>query len=63
MQVEKITCGRTKNLGNFESLRMDVTAQLEEGEDPTEAMISLHDYVETLVNLDIDEIRIAKETD
>ena len=60
MIARQISCGRTHSLDKFEFVKMEVTADLEEGEDPTEAMRELYDYVDTLVQMDIDEIRLAK---
>jgi hypothetical protein len=34
MKVIEVTYGRTFNLGNFESLRLEMKASIEEGEDP-----------------------------
>lgn len=63
MVATKITCGRVRNLGNYESLRMEVTAELEEGEDPKKCMEELYAYVDDLVQMDIEAIKIAKSMD
>lgn len=60
MILRQISCGKTKNIGNFEFVKMEVTADLEPNEDPTEAMEKLYDYVDTLTEMDINEIRLAK---
>ena len=34
MQVKEVSYGKTINLGNFESLRTDLKASVDDGEDP-----------------------------
>jgi hypothetical protein len=45
MQVKTISYGRTKNLGNYQSERLDVTAELSDGEDETTAFEQLKTWV------------------
>jgi hypothetical protein len=63
MIITKINCGRVRNLGNFETVRMEVTADLEVGEDSTEAMQRLYAYVDELIQMDIDEVKLAQNLD
>lgn len=41
MRVKTIAYGKTFNLGNYESQRIDMTAELEEGEDEQVALMRL----------------------
>jgi hypothetical protein len=41
MHVKTIAYGKTFNLGNYESQRIDMTAELEEGEDEQVALMRL----------------------
>ena len=56
----QIMVGRTHSIGKFEFVKMEVTADLEQGENVSEALESLYDYVDTMVQMDLDEIRLAK---
>lgn len=38
MKVTSVTFGYTKNLGNFQSARADVTVDLADGDNPQDAM-------------------------
>ena len=51
MKITTITYQAVKNRGNYESERLEMTALLEEGEDPQEACLKLRQRV----NLWIDE--------
>ena len=54
-----VTLGYTLNLGNFQSLRVDlgVVDHVREGENTNEAMDRVYDYVETKV---IEKVQEAK---
>ena len=41
MKIVEVTYGRTFNLGNYESLRLEMKASVDEGEDPKEAVAKL----------------------
>jgi hypothetical protein len=41
MKITDVTYGRTFNLGSFESLRVDMKASVDEGEDPQDAVSKL----------------------
>jgi hypothetical protein len=45
MQVKEITYSTTINLGNFENERIEFTADLNEGEEPSEALRNLKEMV------------------
>lgn len=45
MQVKTISYGHTKNLGNYQSERLDVTAELSDDEDATTAFEQLKTWV------------------
>lgn len=46
MKVKTISYQRVKNLGNYESERLEMFAELDEGEDPILCAASLRDLVE-----------------
>lgn len=50
MKITTITYQVVKNLGNYESERLEMSAQLEEGEDPEEAALKLRQRVNLLLN-------------
>ena len=41
MKVIEVSYGRTFNLGNYESLRLEMKASVDEGEDPKEVAAKL----------------------
>jgi len=41
MKITKVNYGRTINMGNYESVRIDLTADIEEGENWREALETL----------------------
>lgn len=41
MKVIEVSYGRTFNLGNYESLRVEMKASVDEGEDPKEVATKL----------------------
>lgn len=45
MKITKITYQAVKNLGNYESERLEASADIEEGEDPTDAALKLRRWV------------------
>lgn len=45
MKITKITYQAVKNLGNYESERLEASADIEEGEDPDDAAHSLRRWV------------------
>ena len=51
MEVKTITYQRLKNLGNYESERMELTAELNENDDVDDAIASLKNLV--LESLDL----------
>lgn len=50
MQIKTITYGFTKSLGNYQSSRLEVTAELEQGEDPIAVADVLKEFVHTQLN-------------
>lgn len=50
MKITKITYQAVKNLGNYESERLEASADVEEGEDPDDAALKLRRWV----NLSLD---------
>lgn len=49
MIVKTITYSRTKNLGNYESERLEMTIEIEEDENPEAAAIALKSSVNYLL--------------
>lgn len=47
MKIKEITIGRTINIGNYESIRIDMKAVLEDNDDPTKAIADLTEAVES----------------
>ena len=60
-QVRKIYVEKVKNLGNYESARVGVEVELEEGDEPREVYQSLRVYVSELAELDETSIKIARQ--
>lgn len=56
MKVVKITYQRTKNLGNYESERLEATADVEEGENPGEVRYRLKQWVLDQLYPDLEQI-------
>lgn len=46
MKITKINYQAVKNLGNYESERLEASAEVEEGEDPIQAVGNLRAWVE-----------------
>ena len=51
MEVKTITYQRVHNLGNYESERFEMTAELDEFESPTEAAENLKELVEDALGI------------
>ena len=49
MKIVTITYQAVKNLGNYESERLEASADLEEGEDPKDAALKLRRWVNVLL--------------
>lgn len=45
MKITTISYQAVKNLGNYESERLEVNADVEEGEDPKDAVLKLRQFV------------------
>lgn len=45
MKITKITYQAVKNLGNYESERLEASADIEEGEDPDDAALQLRKFL------------------
>lgn len=45
MKIETITCKRVKNLGNYQTETLEVTATLDDGDDPGQTGQYLKDFV------------------
>lgn len=45
MIVKTLTYGRTKNLGNYQSERLDITVELDETDDPKGALTEAKQFV------------------
>jgi hypothetical protein len=65
MQIKTITYGFKKNIGNYESKNVEVTAEIDSDDDAVEAFITLQDWVHSqlekspnLDELDTDEVDI-----
>lgn len=41
MKIKTISIGKTFNLGNYESFRIDLSAEIEENEDVQQSMLKL----------------------
>lgn len=52
MKVTEVAFGFTKNMGNYQSARAEVKIELEEGEDPVEAMNEAKEFVAEQLGLD-----------
>ena len=50
MNVKTISYGFTKNLGNYQSERLDMTIELESDDDPKEAFKDLKQLVQNSLN-------------
>jgi hypothetical protein len=55
MKITSITYGKTINIGNYQSIRVDFTAQVDEGELPSYVLHELK------IRLNADEQTILKE--
>ena len=45
MNIKTITYGFKRNMGNYESKYVEATAEIDDEDDPTEAFITLQDWV------------------
>jgi hypothetical protein len=45
MSIKTISCKRIKNLGNYESEHLEVFAEVDEGEDPSDVAQKLREFV------------------
>lgn len=59
MKVKTITYQRVKNLGNYESERLEITAEINEGEKPQEAIERLRELVLNRLNIETEDGGIA----
>jgi len=59
MKIEKVTVGRSFNIGNYESVRFELTAELE-GENPEQVVNIIGAELENLKNLYLDKYRCKK---
>lgn len=50
MRVQAITVQKIKSLGNYQSERLEITAIIDEGEDPDAAVLTLRLKVDRLLN-------------
>ena len=53
MEVKTITYQRVKNLGNYESERIEMTAEIYEDESPAEAAENLKEIVLEALDIDV----------
>ncbi|MDP9314680.1 MAG: hypothetical protein M3R24_28030 [Chloroflexota bacterium] len=44
-KIEQVAYGKTFNIGNYESVRLDVTVRVEPGETPEQALDTARDWV------------------
>lgn len=51
MKIRTIAYQRVKNLGNYESKRLEISAELDEADDLTEAITTLKQKVEEGLNI------------
>lgn len=61
MQIITVSYGKTVNLGNYESARLDATAQVESGETPEDALSKLKTWVEGQAEQATQQIRKPAE--
>lgn len=54
MKVKTITYQRVKNLGNYESERFEMTAEVYEDESPTEVAENLKEMVEDALDIKVE---------
>lgn len=52
MKIQTITYQRVKNLGNYESERMEMTAQVDEDDDPNLVALTLKSMVAKELNVE-----------
>jgi hypothetical protein len=55
MKIKTITYQRVKNLGNHESKRLEMIADVSDGEDPIIAFNVLEDFVDTCLDREAEE--------
>jgi chromosome segregation ATPase len=62
MKFQAITYQRIKNLGNYESERIEISAELEDGDDKDEAMAQLRSWVGRQLSLraEVQDLRDQK---
>ena len=56
MKITTISYGRTFNNGNFESSRIDISVEVEAKEEPEDVFVKLFDKVETMRNIELEEL-------
>lgn len=55
MRIKTITCQQVKNRGNYESERLEMTAELEEGENAYEVAQKLRQEINSILNAHLKE--------
>ena len=61
MNIKTISYQRVKNLGNYESERLEATADVPEGEDPRVCFVRLKRYVEAQLNIEQEPFPVNAE--
>jgi hypothetical protein len=61
MYITTITARKVKNIQNYETITAELTAELEQGDDPKKCFEDLLAFTAELSELDPTAIRIAKE--
>ena len=60
MNIKTVTVGRTYNLGNYESLRVELSADIKEGEDINSVQESLTNTLDSMYNIHVAERAFPK---
>lgn len=60
MKITEMKYGRTWNDGNFESTRIDLTAELEPTEESEDAFVKLYDQMVVLRDTQLDQVAPTK---
>ncbi len=63
MQILSIRCGATRNLGNYESAKLEVEASPSDGQSSAELLTELNDYLEKSIMSDGIKPPAAKKSD
>lgn len=61
MQIKTITYGFKKNMRNYESKHVEATAEIDCDDDPTEAFITLQDWVHSQLVKSPNSIELSAE--